>query len=83
MTFATWRPVFTQGHALIGSEKPCVRDDAAGIEFDFDLLARLAHFHTAANEGRGNRVAIGMQRHVAFSVDDALMQPVNFRNAGG
>src|SRR5215210_6325103 len=61
---ATWRPVFTQRHALIGSEKPRVRNHAAGVEFDLDLLARFAHLHTAANESSRNRVAIGMQRHV-------------------
>jgi hypothetical protein len=45
--------VFTQRHALIGSEKPRVRNNAAGVEFDLDLLARFAHFHTAAMKVAG------------------------------
>ena len=57
-----------------------MRHDAAGVELNLDPLARFAHFHAASNEVRRNRVAVGVQSHVAFGVDHALMQPVDFRN---
>ena len=66
--------------ADLGFGEARVRDDAAGVEFDLDLLACFANLHAAADKSRGNRVAIGVQRHVAFGIDDALMQPVDFRN---
>ena len=59
-----------------------MRHDVARIELDVDLVFGFADFDAASNPRHGNRVAAGVQRDVAFDIDDAFMKPVDFRNPG-
>ncbi len=78
---AARRPVFGQSDALeVASRHTFVGDDVAGIELDLDLVFGFADFDAAADPDDGNRVAAGMERNVAFDIDDAFVQPVDFRD---
>ena len=59
-----------------------MRDDVARIQLNGDLVLGFTDFDPAADPGDGNGVAAGVQGNVAFDIDDAFMQPVDFRNPG-
>jgi|SRR5579862_461324 hypothetical protein len=57
-----------------------VGGEVAGIELNLYLVIGFAHLDPAANPGDRDRVAIGVQGDVAFDIDGALMEPVDFGN---
>jgi hypothetical protein len=75
------RTVLGQRYSLLLSfgDAP-VSDQAAGIELNLDLALSLAYLHTAADPIHRHRIAVAVQRHIPFDIDQALLQPVDFRN---
>ncbi len=57
-----------------------LRHQAAGIQLDLDFVPGLAHLHAAADPFHRDRVAVAVQRDISFDIDQALLQPVDFRN---
>ena len=55
-------------------------DDVSWIELDFEFVLGLADFNASSDPGDRNRVTAGVQGDVAFDINDAFMQPVDFRN---
>ena len=51
-------------------------------QLNLDLVLGLAHLHAAADPVHRNRVAVGVQRDIAFDVHHALVQPVDLGNPG-
>ena len=47
---------------------------------DLDPLPGLPHFDPAADQPRGDGVAVGVHRRVALDVDDPVVQQVNLRH---
>src|ERR1700693_4795801 len=77
----SWRTMLGQRDSLLlGFGDAPVRDQAAGIELNLDLALRLAYLHTAADPVYRDRIAVAVQRHIPFDIDQALLQPVDFRN---
>src|SRR5580692_591206 len=66
-------PILRFGHAL-------VRNKVAGIELDLDLIFAFTHLDTTAKPVNRNRVAIAVERDIAFHVHHAFMQPIDLRN---
>ena len=66
-------PILRFGHAL-------VRNKVAGIELDFDLIFGFTHLDTTAEPVNRNRVAIAVERDIAFYVHRAFIQPIDLRN---
>ena len=78
---AARRPVLGQQHSLVlGFGDAAMRDQAPGVELNLDLVPGLAHLHAAADPVHRDRIPIAVQRHISFDIDQALMQPVDFRN---
>src|SRR5437764_7955165 len=70
-----------QHHSLVlGFGNAPMRDQAAGIELNLDLVLGLAYLHAAADPVHRNRVPVAVQRDIPFDIDQSLMQPVDFRN---
>src|SRR3954451_21476496 len=59
-----------------------VPDNVTCVEFNFNSVSALAHFHAPPDPGDRNRVADHMQRHVSFYILRSLMQAVDFGNPG-
>jgi len=78
---AARRTVFGQGDALLlGFGDAVVRDNAAQIQLDFDLVFGLADLDAAADPGHRHGVPIRVQCDVSFHIHDALMKPVDLGN---
>ena len=60
-----------------------VRDDVTRVELDFEFVLGFADLDSASDPGDGNRVSAGVQRDIAFDIDDAFMEPVDRRNPNG
>ena len=70
-----------QHHALVlGLGDPLVGYQAAGIELDLHLVFAFAHLDAATDPGDGNGVAITVQGYIAFHVDHAFVQAIDFRD---
>ena len=67
---------------VLGFGHAAVRNQTAGVELNLDLVLGFAHFHAAADPVHRDRVAVGVQRDVAFHVHQPLMQPVDLGNPG-
>ena len=67
---------------ILGVGDPGVGDQVAGVALNLDLVLGLAHLHAAADPVHRNRVAVGVERDIAFDVHHALMQPVDLGNPG-
>src|SRR5882762_5047515 len=65
---------------VLGFGDAPVRHQAAGIELNLDLVLGLAHLHAAADPIHRHRIAVAVQRHITFDIDQPLLQPVDFRN---
>src|ERR1017187_6137794 len=65
---------------VLGFGDAPVRDQAAGIELNLDLVLGLAHLHAAADPVHRDRIAVAVQRHIPFDIDQTLLQPVDFWN---
>lgn len=80
---AAWRPMLGQRHSLLlGFGDAAVSDQPAGIALNLDLVLGLAHLHATADPVHRDRVAVGVERDIAFHVHQAVMQPVDFGNPG-
>src|SRR5260370_373219 len=81
VSLAARRTMFGQRYSLLFSfgDTP-VSDQAAGIELNLDLVLSLAFLYTAADPVYRDRIAVAVQRHISFDIDQALLQPVDFRN---
>src|SRR5580698_2392503 len=81
VSLAARRTMFDQRYSLLlGFGDAPVSDQAAGIELDLDLVLSLAYLHAAADPVYWNRIAVAVQRHIPFDIDQALLQPVDLRN---
>jgi len=67
---------------VLGFGHAAVRDQTAGIQLDLDPVLVSRTFHAAADPVHRDRVAVGVQRDVAFHVHQPLMEPVDFGNPG-
>jgi len=84
VSVATRRPVLGQHDSLvIGFGDAPVRDQAAGVQLNLDLVLGLAHLHAAPDPVHRDRVSVVGQRHIPFDIDQPLLQPVYFRNQYG
>ena len=73
--------MLSQHHSLVlGFGNAPVRHQSAGIELNLDLVSGLAHLYAAADPVHRDRVAVAVQRHIPFDIDQALLQPVDLRN---
>src|SRR5580704_2869592 len=80
-SLAAWRTMFGQRDSLLlGFGNAPVRDQAAGIELNLDLVLRLAYLHAPADPVHRDRIAVAVQRDISFDIHQALLQPVDFRN---
>src|SRR5579862_7134499 len=78
---AARRAMFGEADALLLRFNDAgVGGEVAGIELNLYLVIGFAHLDPAANPGDRDRVAIGVQGDVAFDIDGALMEPVDFGN---
>jgi len=57
-----------------------MRDDVARVQFDLELVPRLANLHAAPDPGDRHRVANGVHRDVSFHVHRARMQAIRLGN---
>src|SRR5229473_6762585 len=69
-----------QDSLVLGLGNAPVRDHTASIELNLDLVLGLTHLHAAADPVHRDRIAVAVQRDIPFDIDQALMQPVDFRN---
>jgi len=51
-----------------------VRDQTSGVQLYLDLVLGLAHLHAAADPLHRNRIAVAVQCHIPFQIDQTLMQ---------
>src|SRR5450755_93689 len=80
-SLAAWRSMLGQHDSLLlGFGDAPVSDQAAGIELNLDLVLSLAHLHAAADPIHRDRIAVAVQRHIPFDIDQPLLQPVDFWN---
>src|ERR1700685_1669937 len=80
-SLAAWRTMLGQHDSLLlGFGDAPVRDQAAGIELNLDLVLRLAYLHAPADPVHRDRIAVAVQRDIPFDIHQALLQPVDFRN---
>ena len=83
VSVAARRPMLREHDSLVlGFGDAPVRHQAAGIELNLDLVPGLAHLHAAADPVHRNRIAVGVERDIAFDVHHALVQPVDLGNPG-
>src|SRR6202046_4756778 len=81
LSVAAWRTMLGQRYSLLfGFGDAPVRHQPAGIQLNLDLVLSLAYLHTAADPVHRHRIAVAVQRHIPFDIDQALLQPVDFRN---
>src|SRR4029077_7312070 len=81
VSLAARRAVLGQHNSLLlGFGDAPVSDQAAGIELNLDLVLSLAHLHATADPVYWDRIAVAVQRHIPFDIDQALLQAVDFRN---
>ena len=74
-------PVLREHHSLVlGFGDAAVCHHPASVELNLDLVLGLAHLHTAADPVHRDRIAIAVQRHIPFDIDQPLLQAVDFRN---
>jgi hypothetical protein len=70
VSLAARRTMLGQHHSLLlGFGNAPVRDQAASIELNLDLVPGLTHLHAAADPVRRDRVAVAVQRHIPFDID--------------
>src|SRR5664279_2695329 len=80
-SLAAWRTMLGQQDSLLlGFGDAPVRDQAAGIELNLDLVLGLAYLHAPADPVHRDRIAVAVQRDISFDIHQALLQPVDFRN---
>jgi hypothetical protein len=72
VSLAAWRTMFGQHHSLLlGFGDAPVRDQAAGIQLNLDLVLGFAYLHTAADPIHRHRIAVTVQRDISFDIDQA------------
>jgi hypothetical protein len=65
---------------VLGFGDAAVCHHPASVELNLDIVLGLAHLNAAADPLHRDRIAVAVQCHIPFGIDQALLQPVDFRN---